>query len=298
MSESHGLFGAAGKLLKLDASNYHNWSFEVQILLEEAGVWGVVSGDETQPEDRTALSKWNEKSAYGYRLLVQTLGDGEKSHIRSLHARAERGPATWASIKTRHGKSTTVVRVEIMKRMIHTVYEEEKGMSEYCATIIKCGDELTGIGEKVGENFLQDIMLANVPTEFRSYAATIMLADKLPSVLDLTKLLCDYERSRKEGDGEDMPAANRARTGGSGKKGGRKRKCHRCHKTGHIAKDCTAPEPVESSSDSDSADNTTNAKANAAYARRAHWDRWDPAWDDTFQDVRKIAKTASQPRSA
>ena len=44
---------------KLDGSNYANWKFKMQIVLEAQSAWMIVNGDETKPADgSTSILDW------------------------------------------------------------------------------------------------------------------------------------------------------------------------------------------------------------------------------------------------
>ena len=52
-------------LPRLDGTNYHDWKFNMQMILRRSGSWNVVSGKESEPEEDSKESKF----AWSHRLV-------------------------------------------------------------------------------------------------------------------------------------------------------------------------------------------------------------------------------------
>ena len=295
---SNSIFNHVQSIPKLDAKNYRDWSFNIRMVLEQAEIWEIIIGA-AKPipiSEEKATSDWLKSSAFGYRLIVMGLTEEVKRHVRHIVDNWDRGP--WSILKDQFGKSTTISRVEIKRRMFNTRYDPEKGMSAYCGAIIECGNELVAMGESVGPNDIPDVILANLPSEFATYGASLMLHPTTLSTEQLSNFLMDYEKGLLEKSEEPPVMAAfvkrmRGKKSGDGGNGGelklsRGRKCFRCKKPGHVAADCTAPKPVSSDDEGENEEGSSAAIQGplALSASVAEW--YDHMNDDGMVEARLL----------
>ena len=78
---------------KLDGSNYVNWKFKMQTVLEESRVWAIVSGDEAKPA--TAAQDWEKRENKAKVFLRMYVKDNIIFHIRDCKTYKE----TWDILK-------------------------------------------------------------------------------------------------------------------------------------------------------------------------------------------------------
>ena len=256
--KSKAVFNYVQSIPKLDAKNYRDWSFNMRMVLEQAEIWELIMGavKPIPTSEEMATSDWLKSSALGYHLIVMGLTEEVKRHVQHIVDDWDRGLRTWSILKDQFGKSTTISRVEIKRRMFNTRYDPEKGMSAYCGAIIECGNELRAMGETIGPNDIPDVILANLPAEFATYGASLMLHPTTLLTEQLSNFLMDYEKGLLE-KGEETPVVAtyvrrmQGKKSGDGGNGGaskwsKARKCFRCKEPGHVAADCPAPKPVSS----------------------------------------------------
>eukprot|EP00253_Pinus_taeda_P032961 PITA_32961 len=68
---------------KLDGSNYANWNFNMQTLLEAQSAWKIVNGDEPKPATRLAtIPDWEKRKSRARKMLKMLVKDCIISHIR------------------------------------------------------------------------------------------------------------------------------------------------------------------------------------------------------------------------
>jgi hypothetical protein len=71
---------------KLNESNYHDWKFQMEALLEEKGLFGIVSGEDVAPTDATAgeTKSFLEKQRLARAKIVLALEPAQIPHIRDV----------------------------------------------------------------------------------------------------------------------------------------------------------------------------------------------------------------------
>lgn len=61
---------------KLDGSNYPNWKFKMQTLLEAQSAWQIVNGDESKPADGSAtVPDWEKRESRARTMLKISVKD-------------------------------------------------------------------------------------------------------------------------------------------------------------------------------------------------------------------------------
>ena len=85
---------------KLDGSNFINWKFKMQTLMEGYGIWMIVKGDEVKPNvavGATAAQNqdWDKRENKAKVLMHMSIKDSIITHIREGKTFAE----TWTVLK-------------------------------------------------------------------------------------------------------------------------------------------------------------------------------------------------------
>ena len=83
---------------KLDGSNFTNWKFKIQTLLEGANAWSIVTGDEQRPNLNigTQEQEWDKRENKVKVLLKMSVKDNIIPHIRDCKTSSE----IWTTIKS------------------------------------------------------------------------------------------------------------------------------------------------------------------------------------------------------
>jgi hypothetical protein len=71
---------------KLNESNYYDWKFQMEALLEEKGLFGIVSGEDTVPTDATAVEAkpFSDKQRLARAKIVLAVEPSQIPHIRDV----------------------------------------------------------------------------------------------------------------------------------------------------------------------------------------------------------------------
>ncbi|CAI7840676.1 unnamed protein product, partial [Closterium sp. NIES-53] len=90
----------------------------------------VMEGMEKHPENDPEKSTWVRKSAQGYLLLGQALGNSQIRHIKPFQRKPEKGPKAWADLKGVHAPATAAVAVVLERQMAALRIEEDEMVEE------------------------------------------------------------------------------------------------------------------------------------------------------------------------
>eukprot|EP00253_Pinus_taeda_P022914 PITA_22914 len=77
---------------KLNGSNFTNWKFKIQTLLEGVNAWAIVTSDEQKPAAAQQKEDWEKRENKAKVLLKMSVKDNVIAHIRDFSAR-EKAPS-------------------------------------------------------------------------------------------------------------------------------------------------------------------------------------------------------------
>ena len=67
---------------KLDGSNFSNWKFNMQTLLESENAWSIFIGNELRPESAAQEQDWDKRETKAKVILKMSIKDNVIPHIR------------------------------------------------------------------------------------------------------------------------------------------------------------------------------------------------------------------------
>src|ERR1700733_2002649 len=80
---------------KLDGTNFSNWKFEMQTLLESTNAWLIVLGNEQRIGKPTQEQDWDKRETKAKVILKMSVKDNIIPHIRDCKSAAD----IWTKIK-------------------------------------------------------------------------------------------------------------------------------------------------------------------------------------------------------
>ncbi|CAI7776981.1 unnamed protein product [Closterium sp. NIES-53] len=257
---------------KFNGDNFAEWSFKMENIFDHYDLLEVMEGTEKRPENDPEKSPWVRKSAQGYLLLGQALGNSQIRHIKPFQREPEKGPKAWASLKVVHAPATTAVAVVLERQMAALRIEEDKAVEEGVQKLFDLLTRLEGADLNYSELQKKTKLLALLPESWSSLIinlnrdlAHLSLEDVKRAILQedfrrrelasadgagAASISRGYGRGRGRGRGGGRFGSNNS-NGGRGNGGyssdnksygrGRDRfdgECHYCHKNGHMWRDC------------------------------------------------------------
>jgi hypothetical protein len=133
---------------KLDGSNFINWKFKMQTLMEGYGVWNIVKGTELKPDAAAGatsaqIQDWEKHENKAKVLLHMSVKDSIIPHIREATTSA----ATWTMLKALYETSNTNRILFLKTKLLGIKMDGNESVSSFLGRIKEVKDKLVNIGK-------------------------------------------------------------------------------------------------------------------------------------------------------
>lgn len=113
---------------KLDGSNFVNWKFKMQTLMEGYNVWTIVNGSEVKPTaPQVAVQDWEKRECKAKILLRMSVKDSIIPHIRDITT----STATWTAMKGLYEITNTNRILFLKSKLLSIRMEVNESISDY-----------------------------------------------------------------------------------------------------------------------------------------------------------------------
>ncbi len=220
--------------------NFSNWKYLMQLILEERGLWSVISGEVAQPEASAGTAEiraFAEKNRRALILLGANVEASQLSYIKP-HALAK---AAWDELCSIYERVAAVNKLYLRDQLRKACMHEGESMQVYINRVRDIAMQLDAVGASVDEAELVLVLLEGLPKSYTTFV-TALEAGSSDLVLNevMSKLL--HEELRRHPAG--VKAGESAYLGrGQVQQPKRfptrpKPTCYHCGKVGHIKREC------------------------------------------------------------
>jgi hypothetical protein len=182
---------------KLDGSNFINWKFKMQTLMEGYGVWNIAKGTELKPDAAAGataaqIQDWEKRENKAKVLLRMSVKDSIIPHIRDATTSA----ATWTTLKALYETSNTNRILFLKTKLLGIKMDGNESVSSFLGRIKEVKDKLVNIGETVSNTDLVTITLNGMLEDYHMFITGLTAREKPPTFEELTGILLQEEERR------------------------------------------------------------------------------------------------------
>jgi hypothetical protein len=179
---------------KLDGSNFINWKFKMQTLMEGYGVWNIAKGTELKPDatagaTTTHIQDWEKRKNKAKVLLRMLVKDSIIPHIRDATTSA----ATWTTLKALYETRNTNRILFLKIKLLGIKMDRNESVSSFLDRIKEVKDKLVNIGETVSNTDLITITLNGMLEDYHMFITGLAAREKPPTFEELTPILLQEE---------------------------------------------------------------------------------------------------------
>ena len=178
---------------KLDGSNYANWKFKMQTLLEAQSAWTIVNGDESKPAAGSAsIPEWEKRESRARTMLKMSVKDCIILHIREGKSANE----IWGILKELYEIRNSNRLMFLKSKIMSLKMEENETIASFLARIKDLKTKLSDIGHTMDNTNLVTITMNGVTDDYQMFITGINPREKIPHFEALTGILIEEEEIR------------------------------------------------------------------------------------------------------
>jgi len=183
---------------KIDGTNYTNWKFKLQTLLEGSSTWSIVSSDEQKPTIsrggiKMLIQNWDKRDNKVKVLLKMSVKDNIIPHIRDCKSSS----GIWTTLKNLYGIPNTNHIFSLKGKLFSMRMEENQSFAGFIARVKDLKDNLADIGEKVYKSDVITITLNKMIDEYHMFITGLSAREKSPAFEELTGILIQEEERQQ-----------------------------------------------------------------------------------------------------
>ena len=151
---------------KLSSENYHNWKFDMRMLLIGKDLWEIVSGGEVlaqgAPEkERIAFRKRDNRA---HSIICLAINSDLKIYVRGTKNSKE----AWDALEN-HFEEKTLSKIILYRRKLYSARMlEGKSMTDHLNNLKTIAEHLEALEDPVRERELVMILLSSLPEEYNN----------------------------------------------------------------------------------------------------------------------------------
>ena len=221
-------------IVPLKGSNYPTWKVQCRMALMKDGLWSIVNGTETIPEEREAekRAKFMTRRDRALALIVLSI----EPSLLYLLGDPEDPVVVWKKLSDQFQKKTWANKLGLRRRLYSLKLKEGESVQEHIRKMTEIFEELAVIGDPVKEEDRVVHLLASLPESYNMLVTALEANSEVPQMVVITEHLLHEESKHK--DQEDSGRSHmKAMTVTRSKMEVR---CYHCNKLGHIKRNCRA----------------------------------------------------------
>jgi hypothetical protein len=167
---------------KLDGSNFINWKFKMQTLMEGYGVWNIAKGTELKPDAAVGareaqIQDWEKHENKEKVLVRMSIKYRIIPHIREATTSA----ATWTTLKALYETSNKNCILFLKTQLLGIKKDGNESVSSFLGRIKEVRDNLVNTGETTSNTILVTITLNGMLEDHHMFITGLVAREKPPT---------------------------------------------------------------------------------------------------------------------
>lgn len=223
-----------GEYIVLNGKNWASWKFQISVILKSKKLYGVVTGDETKPENADSVQVYEEKDCKAQEIIVTRVNENVLTYLSSCHTSSE----MWKKLFTLYEPSSQVSVHLVQQKFFNMSFEEP--VMKFISNIEEVCSQLRNFNEAPSEKMIITKILLTLPEKYRHFvSAWESVPEGQQCLKELTSRLLVEEERCNQSEPTASSSAFVSRSGFQKKKQNNSdRKCFECGKSGHIKSEC------------------------------------------------------------
>eukprot|EP00253_Pinus_taeda_P024209 PITA_24209 len=178
---------------KLDGTNFSNWKFKMQTLLESANAWSIVLGNEQRVGTTTQEQDWDKRETKAKVILKMSVKENIIPHIQDCKSAAD----IWNTIKGLYETQNSNRVLALKGKLFALNMGENESVGGFMGRVKDLKDQLGAIGEKVSDSDLVTLTLNRMTDEYQTFISALSAREKAPLFDELIAILLQEEERRQ-----------------------------------------------------------------------------------------------------
>ena len=158
-------------ILKLNETNYAEWSMLMEAVLVRKGLWGVASGADTKPlgsPNTKTVKSWKRKSDEARTEIILNVEPSQLPHIKSMDA-----PDVWEDLKMLHQARGFGTRLSRRRAFFQMAMRPDQSMSSWVGDVRRAAFQLTEIGVNLTDEDCIVVLMGGLPSSYEQCVVTL-----------------------------------------------------------------------------------------------------------------------------
>ena len=237
---------------KLNGTNYHNWKFNVRMLLTGKDLWEIVEGTETVSDEASdaEVKKFRKRENWALSIICLSVSTNLQIYVRN----AKTPKDAWKCLADHFEEKSLSKKIMYRRKLYSCRLEKGVTMEHHVNNLTTISEHLEALDDAVQEKDLVMILISSLSEDYNNLITALesVKETELTWTYVRERVIAEYDRKKgsvvkklsKDVDALYLDKCQRDKGNGSNKfkKNGKKDishiKCHFCKEKGHFIKDC------------------------------------------------------------